>query len=73
MYDGTNEKFYLARAHKLKSEWAKALNISDQALWAKTRDAAPVEFTGKEIVISQRFLSLTDLERDGLFFALKCE
>ena len=65
MYNGENEKFFLARARKLKSQWAEALHISSQTLNNKT--SGQTEFDSSEILVSQEFLGLTDQERDDTF------
>ncbi|MBQ2662721.1 MAG: toxin-antitoxin system, antitoxin component, Xre family protein [Clostridia bacterium] len=57
----------IVRAGVTKREIAKALNISETALYAKIKGVR--EFKASEIIIIQRLLNLSNEERDRIFFA----
>ena len=55
----------IVRAGVTKREIAKALNISETALYAKIKGVR--EFKASEIIIIQRLLNLSNEERDRIF------
>lgn len=57
----------IARAGVTKRELARALGISETALYNKL--CAKAEFKASEIFIMQKKLNLTNEQRDNIFFA----